>query len=106
MTLIDRIQREMESDTESRETQSAYLRQAYERAKTLGPAALAALDDAFIALCGYRLTTLQEQQDETDDAEDCCATCGDLFGDGEFAPSSADPSQCHFCYTTSADEED
>jgi hypothetical protein len=35
-----------------------------------------------------------------------CEICGDLFGDGEFAPSSVDPSQCHHCYTNSMDEEE
>lgn len=37
--------------------------------------------------------------------DDCCETCGDAFGEGECAPSRVDPSQCHYCYTTGADEE-
>jgi hypothetical protein len=63
-TLIDRIAQAMATDTESRVKQSDYLRLAY---TTAGPAARTALDAAFIALCGYSLTTLLARGDTIDD---------------------------------------
>jgi hypothetical protein len=38
--------------------------------------------------------------------EETCATCEDPFGEGESAQSRVDPTQCHYCYTNGADEED
>ena len=46
-----------------------------------------------------------EDPDGEGEGDECCETCGDAFGTGEFAPSSVDPSQCHYCYTTGADDE-
>jgi hypothetical protein len=55
MTLIDHIEDLMASDDVDREQQSDYLRSVYENAD---PQGRDALDSAFIALCGYSLTTL------------------------------------------------
>lgn len=55
MTLIDRIQRLMETDSESREKQSIHLHLAYDKADKKGKNAI---DDAMIALCGWSMTSL------------------------------------------------
>lgn len=69
-TLIDRIERLMQTDDEPRAKSERYLLAAQRRAKAvdaeLSKAGLEyttttqVLDDAFIALCGYSLTSLLE----------------------------------------------
>jgi hypothetical protein len=54
MTLIDRIEASMQDDDEDREKQSEYLRDVYEKG---GPNIQAALNEAFISLCGWSLGT-------------------------------------------------
>lgn len=59
MSLIDRVQAEMASDTEDPDEQSELLKQVYEAADEAGKSAL---DSAFIALCGYSLSTLIKEE--------------------------------------------
>lgn len=60
-TLIDRVHALLDTDDEDRVKQSQYLLSAYHEAERAGPAAVAALDNAFIALCGYALTSLLKE---------------------------------------------
>lgn len=53
--LIETIRDEMNDDSEDWDDQSDYLRRAYESAN---PDQRDKLDEAFIALCGWSLTTL------------------------------------------------
>ena len=55
MTLIDRIEQEMLTDSEDRNRQSQLLKAEYNKAPGV---AKEALDNAFICLCGYSLKTL------------------------------------------------
>jgi hypothetical protein len=65
MTLIDWIEKEMMSDDDNREKQSALLERTYRNATM---AQREALDDALISLCGWSLGTAllrhAEQQEE------------------------------------------
>jgi hypothetical protein len=58
-TLIDRIEHEMLTDDEDREKESAYLEAAYQDASD---EAKQAIDNCFIALCGWELQTMIDRQ--------------------------------------------
>jgi hypothetical protein len=60
MTLIDRIEHEMQTDDEDRHKQSQYLRRAFHDATA---SERTVVDACFIALCGYSLTTLIAAED-------------------------------------------
>lgn len=50
---------------------------------------------------------LEPRWDDEDDPESDgdCRVCHDPFGEGEFARSRVDPTQCHYCYTTGAERD-
>lgn len=58
MNLIERIQHELDTDYVNSDDQSERLIALYQNADAAGRALL---DDAFICVCGCRLTTLLEQ---------------------------------------------